>query len=412
MSEFNSKDRQDEAVAAENAESVKEAETEAVEAESVKAAETVETESVKAAESTKAVTAIENFNAVKAAAAESAEAAAAEGEAAVAADDGYAKRSGGKKPDPNKKTRISYEKKKRLYGYAFILLWFLGTIYMFIIPMVVSVKYSLSKTELVNIYNYGNYPGMTGPGIYCEWNNFKNYYDEFNTDQDFIPNLIESISAMPGDTFMILVFSLFIALLLNQKFKGRAFARAIFFIPVLVATGPVLSVINGDIGSQGIGDASQFSSLFEVDMVDSFLEFMGFANISQGIADQLGEIASDLFNLIWRCGIQTIIFLSALQQIPTAAKEAAQMEGATGWEFFWKITFPTISPMILANLIYTVIDCFIDAANPVMKQVLSKASQLEYGMSTAMAWTYFLIVGVALGIIAAIVSKFVFYQVD
>ena len=139
---------------------------------------------------------------------------------------------------------------------------------------------------------------------------------------------------------------------------------------------------------------------------------MGFSNISQSLADQLGQIASGLFNLIWRCGIQTIIFLSALQQISTSAKEAAQMEGATGWEFFWKITFPTISPMILVNLVYTVIDCFIDSENPVMNQVLTKTTQWEYGAATAMAWTYFAIVGVALGIIAAIVSRFIFYQVD
>ncbi len=323
----------------------------------------------------------------------------------------YAKRGGGKTVK-EKKSRISYEKKKMLYGYAFIALWVVGTLYMFIIPLITSVHYSLSNTTPVSADRWQEYEGMTGPGIYCEWNNFKNYYDIFNADQDYVPNLMESLSAMPMDTFMILVFSLFIALLLNQKFKARGLVRAIFFIPVLVATGPVLSVINGDMASQGVGDASQFSSLFEVDMVDSFMEFMGFANISQSVADHLGSIASDLFNLIWRCGIQTIIFLSALQQIPTAAKEAAQMEGATGWEFFWKITFPTISPMILANLIYTVIDNFIDAANPVMDQIMDKATSWQYGVSTAMAWTYFAIVGVALGIISAIVSKFVFYQVD
>lgn len=333
--------------------------------------------------------------------------------AATAGTEGdYAPRSHGKGPNLDKKSRISYEKKKGLYGYVFIALWIIGTIYMFIIPLIVSVKYSLSATEVASANNYTNFPGMTGPGIYCEWNNFQNYIDLFTSDQDYVPNLIESLSAMPGDTFMILVFSLFIALLLSQNFKGRGLARAIFFIPVLVATGPVLSIINGDMGSQGVGDASQFSSLFQVNMVDSFLEFMGFSNISQSVADNLGKIASELFNLIWRCGIQTIIFLSALQQIPTSAKEAAQMEGATGWEFFWKITLPTISPMILANIIYTVIDCFIDSANPVMQQVVAKSTAQFHGLSAAMAWTYFLIVGVALGIVTAIVSKFVFYQVD
>lgn len=348
--------------------------------------------------------------------AETAEAAALQPEgataAAAAADEGYAPRSHGKGPNLNKKSRISYERKKQLYGYAFIGLWIIGTIYMFIIPLVISVRYSLSNTSVASANNYTQFPGMTGPGIYCEWNNFQNYINLFTSDPDYVPNLVESISSMPGDTFMILVFSLFIALLLSQKFKGRGLARAIFFIPVLVATGPVLSIINGDMGSQGVGDASQFSSLFQVNMVDSFLEFMGFSNISQSVADNLGQIASELFNLIWRCGIQTIIFLSALQQIPTSAKEAAQMEGATGWEFFWKITLPTISPMILANIIYTVIDCFIDSANPVMQLVVAKSVAQFHGLSAAMAWTYFLIVGVALGIVTAIVSKFVFYQVD
>lgn len=377
MAEFNSKKiKQDEAAAEEAVQDAAAAETsEAVEAASAETAEAVET-------------------------------------VAEGTEETYAKRSSGKGPDLNKKTRISYERKKKLYGYAFIALWLVGTIYMFIIPLITSVHYSLSKTTLVSEDKLADYPQMSGPGIYCEWNNFQNYIDIFTNDQDYVPNLIKSISAMPGDTFMILVFSLFIALLLNQNFKGRGLARAIFFIPVLVATGPVLSVINGDMAAQGVGDASQFSSLFEVNMVDEFLEFMGFANISQSVADQLSEVASNLFNLIWRCGIQTIIFLSALQQIPTSAKEAAQMEGATGWEFFWKITFPTISPMILANLIYTVIDCFVDSTNPVMQEVLAKNTNWQYGMSTSMAWTYFAIVGVALAIISAIVSKFVFYQVD
>lgn len=378
---FNSKDRQDEVKAAENA--VADGAEAAEGAEEVKAVE-ADTAAVEAAETVQSA------------------------ETAVT-DGGYAKRGGEKKPDPNKKQLISYEKKKKLYGYAFILLWFLGTVCMFIIPVVTSVKYSLSKTEPVSAYTYMNYPGMTGPGIYCEWNGFGNYYDEFSTDKDYIPDLVKSLGAMPVDTFMILALSLFIALLMNRKFRGRAFARAIFFIPVLVAAGPVLSVINGDIAAQGVGNASQFSSLFEVDTVDSFLGFMG---ISQGFAERLGEIAASLLNLIWRCGIQTVIFMTALQQIPAAAKEAAQIEGANGWEYFWKITLPTISPTILVNLIYTVIDCFTDSANPVMNRVLSEASRLEYGMSAAMAWTYFLIVGVALGVIVAIVSKFVFYQAD
>lgn len=336
--------------------------------------------------------------------------AAADGTALV--DDGYATRSGGKKPIKIRKSKISYERKKRLYGYAFIGLWAIGTLYMFIIPLFQSIWYSLCYTELVGDKAKIEEYGMSGPGIYTEWNGFKHYYDEFQTDQKFPVNLVNSLSTMLPNALVILVFSLFIALLLNQKFKGRTLARAVFFLPVLISTGPVLAIISGDMGTQGVGDAQQFSTLFEADLVDQFMSFMGFSFISQSLTDQLTEMTSDIFNLIWKAGIQILIFLAALQQVPTSAKEAAAMEGATGWEFFWKITFPTISPMILANLIYTVIDVFIDTENPVMKYVVEQTQAWNYGFSAAMAWTYFLIVGVALAIITAIMSKFVFYQVD
>lgn len=313
---------------------------------------------------------------------------------------------------PIKKSRISYERKKGLYGYGFLALWLVGVIYMFLIPLVTSLVYSFSYTELVSDAGRLAELGMKSPGLYTEWNNFEHYRAAFLVDQNFLPNLTESLGSMLPQTALILVFSLFVALLLNQKFKGRTFARAVFFLPVLVATGPVMGIINGDMLSQGVSDASQFSTLFKTDFVDQFMEFMGIYNISADLSTQISEFTSDLFNLIWKAGVQILIFLSALQQIPTSAKEAASMEGATGWEFFWKITFPTISPMILANLIYTVIDTFIDSQNPVMKQVVAQATLWNHGFSAALAWIYFAIVAVALGIIFAIASKFVFYQVD
>lgn len=308
--------------------------------------------------------------------------------------------------------KISYERKKRLYGYGFIALWIVGVIYMFIIPLFQSLWYSLCYTELVSEPGKLAEYGMEKAGMYTEWNGFGNYKDAFLTDQKFAPNLVKSLTETAYKVPLILVFSLFVALLLAQKFKGRTFARAVFFLPVLIATGPVLSVINGDMLSQGISNAEQFSSLFKVDFMDSFMSFLGLNIISQELTEALSTVTSMILNLIWNSGIQILIFLAALQQIPTASKEAAQMEGATGWEFFWKITFPTISPMILANLIYTVIDSFVASDNPVMQQVITQAQAWNHGFSSALAWIYFAIVGLALGIIVAIASKFVFYQVD
>lgn len=316
-------------------------------------------------------------------------------------------------PKKIKTSRISYERKKQMYGYGFIALWLFGVIYMFIIPLATSVNYSMNDTALVSAHNLSDYPEMTGPGIHLEWNDFQNYSKAFLYDKEYWPTLIEALAEMAPQAALILIFSLFIAVLLNQKFKGRTVMRAIFFLPVLIATGPVISVINGDILSQGVaGDSAQFSAMFKTDLVDGFMQFIGLYNMPAEFTTFINEFTSDIFNLIWKSGIQILIFLSALQQIPTSAKEAASMEGATGWEFFWKISFPTISPMILANLIYTVIDTFVDFDNPVMKLVMNQVKLLNYGYSAALAWVYFAIVGVALAIIVGIVSKFVFYQVD
>ena len=311
-----------------------------------------------------------------------------------------------------KKTRISYERKKKLYGYGFIAIWIVGVIYMFIIPLIQSAWYSMCKTDLVTDMAMAQEKGMSSVGIYTEWNNFSNYHEALFRNTKFLPALTESLGNMATQVPVVMLFSLFIALLLNQKFRGRTLARAVFFLPVLVATGPVIAVIRGDISTNGISGAEQFSALFQTDLVDELLSFLGIYNLSEELTTFIETITSDIFNLIWAAGIQILIFLAALQQIPTSAKEAASMEGATGWEFFWKITFPMISPMILANLIYTVIDTFVDSENPVMEIVMTQSRELNYGLSAAMAWIYFAIVAVALGIIVLIVSKFVFYEND
>ena len=213
-------------------------------------------------------------------------------------------------------------------------------------------------------------------------------------------------------TPLILVFSIFIAIILNQKFKGRVFARAVFFLPVIIATGPVIDIINGNMSSGGYsGGSEQFNSLFETDLVGELLTYLGIYNISDKLTEIINTLTSDIFNLVWNSGIQILLFLAALQNISPSAKEAAQLEGATAWEYFWKITLPSISPMIVASLVYTVVDSFVAPDNSVMKILLTKSSNWEFGYQAAMLWAYFIIVAAALGIILAIVNKFVYYEV-
>lgn len=300
-----------------------------------------------------------------------------------------------------KGARISYERKKRLYGYGFIALWIIGTLYFFIYPLIVSIVYSFNKTTVGE-------GGMELKNI-----GFDNYVNAFRHDTNYTKALVDTLSSTALKTPLILVFSIFIAVILNQKFRGRTFARAVFFLPVIIATGPVIDIINGNMSTTGTsGNAEQFSTLFEANLVDELLEFLGIYNISDRLTEIINTLTSEIFNLVWNSGIQILLFLSALQGIPFSAKEAAQMEGATSWEYFWKITIPYISPQILTCLVYTVVDSFVDPGNQVMEIVIGKANQWEHGYMAAMAWAYFLIIGIALAIIVAIVNKFIYYEVE
>ena len=322
------------------------------------------------------------------------------------------RRKGGEKAQVKiKTTKIPYEKKKGLYGYGFIALWFIGTLWLFIMPVLTSLWYSLCNTKLLDKAGALEV-GMTSAGIYTEWNGFYNFTKAFTIDTTLLPKLGTALGEILPNTIVIMIFSLFIAVILNQKFRGRTLARAIFFLPVLIATGPVISVINGDMTSQGVSDAAQFSTLFKTDLVTELMEFLGIYNLNQTFTDIIKDITSGVLNLVWNSGIQILIFLSALQTIPPSAKEAASIEGATAWEFFWKITFPYISPMILSNLVYTVIDAFVSTDNVVMEYVLAQSRNWEYGYSAALAWIYFAIVGACLGIICVIINRFVYYEND
>ena len=297
-----------------------------------------------------------------------------------------------------KKLHMSYEKKKGLYGYGFIALWFVGVLMFFIIPVLKSFYYSFNDVTPETGY------------LLTKWAGIANYKRAFMTDPTFRQYLVDALKDMAFNLPVIIIFSMFVAIIINQKFRGRTFARAVFFLPVIIATGPVYAIITGNLETSGNSSAEQFSTMFETDMVDQLLEFVGIYGFGSTFIDMLTELTSDILNLVWKCGIQIIIFLSAFQGIPTSAKEAAAIEGATSWEFFWKITLPYVSPMILVNIVYTVIDAFTDPTNEVMARVLEVQSDWQYGYSAAMAWSYFGIILVALGIIFAIMKNLVWYD--
>lgn len=296
--------------------------------------------------------------------------------------------------------KMGYEKRKSMYGYGFIALWFVGALIFFLIPLVQSFLYSFQDIR-------PDTGGMVGG-----WVGLEKYNYALNVDPNYRQYLVSVLQTTLWKTPLILVFSLFVAVILNQKFKGRTFARAVFFLPVIIATGPVFNIINGNMASTGNSDASQFSTMFSTDLLGELMEFLGIYGISDSVQTTIETISENIFGIVWNAGIQILMFLAALQNIPASAKEAAQIEGATAWEYFWKITLPNVSSMILACFIFTIIDSFTDPNNAVMGRISDLQMDWKYGEASAMAWIYFAIVLAAVGIVTLIVNKFVYYEVD
>lgn len=294
--------------------------------------------------------------------------------------------------------KLTYQKRRELWGYGFISLWFAGTVIFFLIPLLQSMWWSFNKVTI-----------DTGKSI-TQWAGLANYRYALATDEKYLVYLKDMLIETLWKTPLILIFSLFTAVILNQNFKGRTLARAVFFLPVIIATGPVYEIISGDIGRTGNTGAGQFSTLFSTDLIGELLQFLGIYGISDDMNGMISKVSGNIFGIVWSSGIQILLFLGALQNIPKSAREAALLEGADGWVYFWKITFPYVSPFILANLIFTVIDTFTSPMNTVMKRILTMRSEFKFGEASAMAWIYFGIILASISIATAVIKKSAYYD--
>lgn len=292
--------------------------------------------------------------------------------------------------------KMKYKSRETLTGLLFISPWIIGFLFLFAEPLIRSLFYSFNK---ITISENGFVMKFIGLG---------NFDYALNKDADFKLSLIASLRSIIADVPVIVIFSLFMALVLNQKFRGRTFARAVFFLPVIISSGIIISYLKNDIFSNSIRDGSS-AFLFQS---FNIIEILNYLNVPPVIYGRLIDLVNQVFDLSWKSGIQILLFIAALQTIPKSFYEASTMEGCTSWEAFWKITFPMISPMILVNIIYTIVDSFTDFNNPVMYTVYSKYSQLQFDLSSAYAWMYFICVFVIILVIIRYLSKKVFYMVD
>ena len=298
-----------------------------------------------------------------------------------------------------KRRKVSLDKRKARSGYFFVAPFLIGLVLIYI-PMLIDsiwLSFCFNRPE--------------GTGYVYVWTGFKNYKDAF-TDKAFVSTLISGIQQLILEVPAIIVFSLFVAVVLNQKMLGRAVFRAIFFVPVILSAGLMETISAQDIVSSavegGVNDGSgEQNGASQIISVMDFEALFANMKVGQELVKYVVDLVNGIYGIVNDSGVQMLIFLAGLQSISPSIYEAAQIEGATGWETFWKITFPMISPMILVNAVYTLIDAFTKTTNPIMGLIEGVATT---HLQTTMYWIYFGIVMLLVGLVAAIASSFIFYQ--
>lgn len=300
-----------------------------------------------------------------------------------------------------KKSKIGLTKQRSVIGYIFILPFILGFLFFMVKPLGQSLKMALSDVTL------------SISGFDIVWNNFANFKRAFAIDPEFNRMLVESISTMIFRSLATIVFSFFVSLILNQKFKGRALVRSIFFMAVILSSGVLVGLeYNNALMAElkatieESGNSNTITAVLEEILVSNT---GGVNGISDKVFATLFEIIDSIYEVAMASGIQIIIFLSGLQNISPSMYEAAEMEGCTSWESLWKITVPMVSPLLLVCWIYTIIDFFMKTDNKIMEKINEMMIiQLNYGYSSALAWIYFLVVMILIGLSSFIISKVVY----
>ena len=285
--------------------------------------------------------------------------------------------------------RLTNAQRRTLEAYAFVSPMIIGVIAFFAYPLYLSLRLAFGKMTM-----------MVGPVI--RWAGLVNFAKAFMEDLDFLPRLWGSVRMALLNLPLIIVFSLIIAILINKKIKFRGFFRTVFFLPFLIGNGYVLQQlmnqgVDGQIlQSTGVFSAATYvSTLMPIAIADA-------VNISLGL----------IVGLLWGSGVQILLFLAGLQGISDNIYEAARMDNASEWDCFWHITIPMISPIILLNMVYTLVDQFTDVRSAMVVTIRNfMLDQFQFEYAAAMGWIYFAFILVFVGIVFFVMQRFV-YTVD
>ena len=272
---------------------------------------------------------------------------------------------------------ITHKRREHMVGIAFILVWIIGYLIFTLYPVFYSLYLSFFKVQ------------MDGQNLNLAFEGFNNYKAVFLSDPYFVEILIEYGLEMLINVSITIVFALVIAMLINQDIKGKGAWRTVFFLPVIITSGPVIAILI----DQG---ATTLPSIEDYGIIDQIL-----ANVGGFIADPLQALFNQILLVFWFAGIQILILLAGLQKIDKSIYEAASIDGAGPWETFWKITLPSLIPLITVTVVYTVVSMSVFSLNEVIIYIQNimlgestDAITTGYGYSSALSWVYFLVMSV------------------
>ncbi len=295
---------------------------------------------------------------------------------------------------------ITYRQKRALAGWLFSIPFLVGFFLFFLIPVLQSLVMGFQTVK------------ASPTGIKLTFIGLENFKQLLLVDPDFIPVLVSSLTDLAIDFPAIILFSFFIASLLNQKFRGRTLSRVIFFLPVVISSGVIQLIQSSQLQAvSATSITAEAQNTGVVQLADFALGLIRTVRIDPVILDYVQMAVDRAYGITVASGIQILIFLAGLQGIHPALFEASSLEGATGWENFWKITFPMISPLILVNSVFTIIDSMGGLLNQTIMRIHTTSFIIgNYGYASAMSWTYFLIIFIVLSIFLYLTSRKVYYE--
>lgn len=292
-----------------------------------------------------------------------------------------------------KHKRAGFARQRARSGFLFVLPFVIGLLLFFIKPLCDTIWYSFANLSV----NYQT-------GFQTTFQGLRYYREMLKVQPQFLLNLQTVLTEVLYRVPMVIIFSTFAAVMLNRQFAGRSFFRAVFFLPVIIMSGALISVLSADtVSSSVMGSSTGGNQILNMTVLQEILSALP---IGTSIVNFLTAAVNSLVDISWYSGIQVLLILAGLQNIPGSLYEAAKIEGANAWSCFWKITFPGCMPMLFLTVVYTIIDYFTSSNNVMIKLIRDEAfSNFNYSYASALSVGYALIVLLVVGAILLLFGR-------